>query len=64
MDGVALTRRLRADHPDLPVVVVSGYASPEQLSTLATTERAPVVLLAKPVSLSRLRTAVLGATRH
>lgn len=64
MDGVALTRRLRAAQPDLPVVVVSGYASPEQLSTLATTERAPIVLLPKPVSLSRLRTAVRGATRH
>jgi len=64
MDGVALTRRLRAAHPQLPVVVVSGYASPEQLSGLSGSESGPLVLLPKPVSLSRLRTAVRGATRH
>ncbi len=64
MDGVTLTRRLRAAHPELPVVVVSGYASPEQLSALTGAASAPVVLLPKPVSLSRLRTAVRGATRH
>lgn len=64
MDGVTLTNRLRADHPDLPVVVVSGYAPAEQLRTLATRERAPLVVLPKPVSLTRLRTAVRWATRH
>ena len=64
MDGVTLTRRLRATRPELPVIVVSGYASPEQFSALASSENAPVVLLPKPVSLSRLRTAVRGATRH
>ncbi|MEO9191680.1 MAG: response regulator [Acetobacteraceae bacterium] len=64
MDGVTLTRQLRATRPELPVIVVSGYASPEQFSALASSENAPVVLLPKPVSLSRLRTAVRGATRH
>ncbi len=64
MDGVTLTNRLRVDHPELPVVVVSGYAPPEQLSALTEREQAPVLVLAKPVNLSRLRTAVRRATRH
>lgn len=64
MDGVTLTRRLRATRPELPVIVVSGYASPEQFSALPSSENAPVVLLPKPVSLARLRTAVRGANRH
>ncbi len=64
MDGVTLTRRLRARHPDLPVVVVSGYATPEQFSALSAREQAPVVVLPKPVSLARLRSAVRWATRH
>ena len=64
MDGVTLTNRLRVDHPELPVVVVSGYAPPEQLSALSQRDHAPVVVLSKPVNLSRLRTAVRGATQH
>ena len=64
MDGVALTNRLRIGHPDLPVVVVSGYAPPERLAALAHREHAPVVILPKPVSLTRLRTAVRRAVRH
>lgn len=64
MDGVTLTIRLRVDHPELPVVVVSGYASPEQLSVLSQREQAPVLVLPKPVNLSRLRNAVRSATRH
>jgi CheY-like chemotaxis protein len=64
MDGVTLARRLRGQHPDLPVVVVSGYAPAEQLSGLAAVKNAPVVILPKPVKLSRLRSAVLSATQH
>lgn len=64
MDGVTLTNRLLVDHPNLPVVVVSGYAPYEQLASLATRERTPVVILPKPVSLTRLRNTVRGAVRH
>jgi CheY-like chemotaxis protein len=64
MDGVTLTRRLRAARPELPVVLVSGYASPEQLSALSGVENPSPVLLPKPVSLSRLRTVVRRATQH
>jgi CheY-like chemotaxis protein len=64
MDGVTLAHRLRDEHPGLPVVVVSGYASAEQLRALAEEKTAPVTILAKPVRLSRLRSAVLSATGH
>ena len=64
MDGVTLARSLRHHHPELPVVVVSGYAPADQLSALAKARHAPVVVLPKPVNLSRLRSAVLDATHH
>ncbi len=65
MDGVTLTNRLRANHPDLPVVVISGYAAPEQLAALSKHRRkAPLVVLPKPVNLSRLCTAVRRAVGH
>lgn len=64
MDGVTLARSLRHGHPELPVVVVSGYAPAEQLSALVQARQAPVVVLPKPVNLSRLRSAVLAATHH
>jgi CheY-like chemotaxis protein len=64
MDGVTLTNRLRTAHPELPVVVVSGYASSEQISALSRHEHGPVVVLPKPVNLTRLCTAVRSATRH
>ena len=64
MDGVTLTNRLRVDHPELPVVVVSGYAPAEQLSALTERAHAPLIVLSKPVNLSRLRNAVRSATRH
>ncbi len=64
MDGLTLTRRLRVDHPELPVVVVSGYVPAEQLSALTTRAHAPVVVLSKPVNLSHLCTVVRSASRH
>ncbi len=64
MDGVTLANRLRSAHPDLPVVLVSGYASAEQLSALSRREHGRLVVLPKPVNLSRLCTAVRFATRH
>ena len=64
MDGLTLARSLRRDHPELPVVLVSGYAPVDQLAALAETRQAPVVVLSKPVNLSRLRSAVLSATHH
>jgi CheY-like chemotaxis protein len=64
MDGVTLANRLRSAHPELPVVVVSGYASAEQLSALSRGEPGRLVVLPKPVNLTRLCTAVRFATHH
>ena len=65
MDGVTLTNRLRSAHPDLPVVLVTGYASTEQLSALPRRgQDDEIVVLPKPVNLERLCTVVRSATRH
>ncbi len=64
MDGMTLTIRLRKERPKLPVVVVSGYAPPEQFSALSARQGGPLVLLPKPVSLSRLRSEVRRAAAH
>lgn len=64
MDGVTLANRLRSAHPELPVVVVSGYASAEQLSALSQGNPGRLVVLRKPVNLDRLCTAVRSVTHH
>lgn len=64
MDGVTLTNRLRKAHPDLPVVLITGYATTDQLAALARRENRDVMVLPKPVDLSRLCTAVRTVTRH
>ncbi len=64
MDGVTLANRLRSAHPDLPVVLVTGYASAEQLSALSRRENGEILVLPKPVDLTRLCTAVRSVTRH
>lgn len=63
MDGVTLANRLRSAHPDLPVVIVTGYASPEQLSALSQRKPGKIMVLPKPVDLSRLCTAVASGGR-
>ena len=65
MDGVTLTNRLRSAHPDLPVVLITGYASAEQLSALPKRgQDDEIVVLPKPVDLARLCTVVRSAARH
>ncbi len=58
MDGLALARRLRADRPELPVVLVSGYAK-------AIGDVGPEFpVLQKPFSLEELERAVGRARAH
>ncbi|HET6182608.1 MAG TPA: response regulator [Acetobacteraceae bacterium] len=64
MDGLTLARRLRGEHPALPMVVVSGYAPLDQLSRLSEDKSAPVTILSKPVKLAHLRSAVMAAAGH
>ncbi|MCU0985994.1 MAG: ATP-binding protein [Acetobacteraceae bacterium] len=51
MDGPALVRAVRAMQPDLPVILVSGYADTDPLTDLP---GAPVQFLPKPFSIKDL----------
>jgi DNA-binding response OmpR family regulator len=51
LDGATLIRRLRADHPDLPVVVMSGNAPKDWEDSLQRQGEGPLVLLNKPTRL-------------
>lgn len=58
LDGAALVRRLRANRPELPVVVMTGFAPPDWRSTLQQEGEGPLVLLDKPIRLSNLLSAL------
>jgi CheY-like chemotaxis protein len=51
LNGVELVRALSASHPDLPVILMSGYAT-EQLQGMGIA--APCAILAKPFAAERL----------
>lgn len=51
LNGVQLMERLARSHPELPVVLMSGYAAPE-LAAMGIA--APCALLAKPFTPDRL----------
>jgi two-component system cell cycle sensor histidine kinase/response regulator CckA len=52
MDGATLIERVRADHPDFKVILISGYAEDSFRERLAATE--DVTFLPKPFSLIQL----------
>ena len=56
LSGVELTEAIRAQAPDLPVVVMSGYAEPEDLASIP-----GVKFLAKPFRLAALVDTVRSA---
>ncbi|MBV9538087.1 MAG: response regulator, partial [Acidisphaera sp.] len=51
LDGVELIRRLRASRPNLPVVVVTGYAPPDWHEQLQRPGEGPLRMLEKPLRL-------------
>jgi len=57
LDGRELITRLRADRPDLPVVVMTGYP-PHGGKTELHDGSAPLELLTKPIELARLIDAI------
>ncbi|MBV9997079.1 MAG: PAS domain S-box protein [Caulobacteraceae bacterium] len=57
MDGIGLAREIRQHHPELPVLLVSGYSK----ALTAVADAFPV--LQKPFNLERLQKAVADATR-
>jgi two-component system cell cycle sensor histidine kinase/response regulator CckA len=61
MDGPALLSALRRRWPDLPVILVSGYAAQGARRALAEEE---AIFLAKPYSLAALTEAVTQGLRR
>jgi CheY-like chemotaxis protein len=51
LDGAALIRKLRANRPDLPVIVISGNAPENWEDSLQRRGEGPLVLLNKPTRL-------------
>jgi CheY-like chemotaxis protein len=60
LDGAGLIRRLRAQRPDLPVVVMSGNVEPTWRESLHREGEGPIVLLHKPINLRAIVTALRG----
>ncbi len=60
MDGATLVERLRAEHPNLPAVLMSGYADQARRAQV---ERANIAFLAKPFALRDLTDAVAAVIR-
>jgi len=58
LDGATLIRRLRAERPELPVIVMSGYAPPDWQTTLQREGEGPLILLNKPVRMNHLARAL------
>jgi len=62
MDGVETLRRIRTNSPDLPVIILSGWASPRQLDEarrlgVCDVMRKPVALKTLSSALARTATA-------
>ena len=57
MDGRELIARLRAERPDLPVVVMTGFPPPDGVSALHS-GAAPLRLLTKPIEIAPLVAAL------
>lgn len=60
-DGIALVRAVRALHPALPAILISGDTAPERLRDA---EQAGIPMLHKPVPVALLRKAVADLTTH
>lgn len=58
LDGVGLVRRLREIRPELPVVVMTGFAPADWRSRLQQDGEGPLVLLDKPIRLNSLLSAL------
>ncbi|MDO9711315.1 response regulator [Paracraurococcus lichenis] len=57
LDGRELIARLRAERPDLPVVVMTGFPPPDGTEALHF-GRAPIRLLTKPIEIAPLVAAL------
>jgi CheY-like chemotaxis protein len=51
LDGAALIRRVRADRPDMPIIVMSGNAPEDWENSLQRAGEGPLIMLNKPTKL-------------
>lgn len=58
MAGDELIRNLRGEHPDLPVVVVSGYVTREVADRLKASLHEPIQIMSKPVRVEEIMGAL------
>ncbi len=57
--GIDLARQIRAEQPSLPIIIISGYISPESTTTLGALQRLGITqILLKPVAPGDLDIAI------
>ena len=61
--GDALVRRLRAVRPDLPIVVITGFASESAFRAIKSVDGVPPEIIPKPFDMGYLAQAIRDATR-
>lgn len=64
MSGLELIPRLRAERPDLPVVMMTGWLPPDGARLLAAPDGGRMALLLKPFALTQLAEALARVTPH
>jgi DNA-binding response OmpR family regulator len=64
IDGATLIRRMRAERPDLPVVVMSGNAPEDWRDSLQGQGEGPMVLLEKPTRMQDVVRTLHGVLGH
>jgi CheY-like chemotaxis protein len=62
LSGLELIPLLRADRPDLPVVMMTGWLPPDGARLLAAPDGGPMTLLLKPFALTQLEEALARVT--
>lgn len=62
MDGIALTQKLRESHPDLPVVIMTGYPSVDTAVEALRSRVADYII--KPFNINRLFKTVESQVRQ
>lgn len=59
MDGIALSKKVRRHHPDLPILFITGVASPEIIGRAS-----PDGFLAKPFRINHIEDLIESTLKH
>ncbi len=58
VDGLEVVQSMRNNHPDIPVIVISGGLNAESENSMESNEKSKCKVFYKPVNLDRLRHSV------